>query len=161
MPSTTRSRRTTRPAAEAPTLLPRSGFLRGDRDRTHRQSHVLAALAVAGLVGEVDPEVYPRAIQEDGTVSDRVLRDTMTPERHRVLVCFAEGQSYTETARSLNLSVSTVKSHAGAIYDRMGVSDDDPVKPKVGCVVNAVRWGFLPAPADAEGTGWLAGMADS
>ena len=121
-------------------------LMRGDATRDDRAAHVYAALVAAGLVGDVPTTPLPRTLGQDGAYSQRLYDRTFTPQRMAVLQCFAEGQSYTETARSLHLNVATVKGHTGNLYRIFGVAS------KVECVLAAVRAGVLPAPPAPGGT---------
>ena len=121
-------------------------LMRGDATRDDRAAHVYAALVAAGLVGDVPTTPLPRTLGQDGAYSQRLYDRTFTPQRMAVLQCFAEGQSYTETARSLHLNVATVKSHTGNLYRIFGVAS------KVECVLAAVRAGVLSAPPAPGGT---------
>jgi DNA-binding NarL/FixJ family response regulator len=119
-------------------------LMRGDATRDDRSAHVIAALTAAGLTGTVTPLPFPGLCDsETGERDEAKWGRTFTTQRLAVLGCFAEGQSYTETARSLHLNVSTVKSHAGNLYRIFGVAS------KVEAVMMAVRYGVIPTPAPA------------
>lgn len=108
------------------------GLMRGTATSSDRAAHALRALVAAGLVGSVTPAPAP----------DGWGPRTWTAERVEVLSAFANGLSYTQTAAHLSKNVSTVKSHAGNIYRILGVST------MVEAIVEGVRFGVLPAPAD-------------
>jgi two-component system nitrate/nitrite response regulator NarL len=64
-------------------------------------------------------------------------RPRLSPREREILTLAAEGRSGPEIARILFLSPSTVKTHLGNIYDKLGVSD------RAAAVAKALREGVL------------------
>lgn len=114
------------------------GLMRGTATSADRKAHAVRALVAAGLVGTVTPAPAPVGLDGSPAWNAR----SWTAERVEVLSAFADGLSYTQTAAHLSKNVSTVKSHAGNIYRLLGVST------MVEAIVEGVRYGILPAPAD-------------
>lgn len=61
----------------------------------------------------------------------------LTHREHEVLSLLAEGLSFPEIGRRLNLAPTTVKTYAQRVYERFGVRD------RTGAVVEAMRRGIL------------------
>lgn len=75
---------------------------------------------------------------EAGTVSDDPRATALTDRERAVLEAFASGERYEDVARSLEMSVNTVRSHVRSIYDKLDVTS------KTEAVVLAKRLGLLP-----------------
>lgn len=118
-------------------------LMRGDATTADRQAHVLAALEAAGLHAGITVSPLAAHLNDDGSLNEKAVTRTFTPQRMAVLTAFSQGLSYTETAAALHLNVATVKSHAGNLYRIFGVSS------KVEAVMLAVRAGVLPSPLPA------------
>lgn len=118
-------------------------LMRGDATTDDRKAHVLSALQAAGLHAGIQVSPLAAHLNDDGTLNEKAVTRTFTPQRMAVLTAFSQGLSYTETAAALHLNVATVKSHAGNLYRIFGVSS------KVEAVMLAVRAGVLPSPLPA------------
>ena len=83
-----------------------------------------------------DPEIQAGLAAEIRArgVTDRPV---LSPREREVLSAIAEGRSAPEIARLLFLSPATVKSHLGALYEKLGVSD------RAAAVAEAMRRGLL------------------
>lgn len=110
-----------------------AAFLSKDADRRRitdtvaavsRGETVLGAEIQAGLA----EEIRVRGAQERPALSSR---------EREILGHIAEGRSAPEIARLLFLSPATVKSHLGALYDKLDVSD------RAAAVAEAMRRGLL------------------
>ncbi len=110
-----------------------AGFLSKDADRRRitdtiaavsRGETVIGPEAQAGLA----EEIRARGAKERPGLSDR---------EREVLVHIAAGRSAPEIARLLFLSPATVKSHLGALYEKLGVSD------RAAAVAEAMRRGLI------------------
>jgi two-component system nitrate/nitrite response regulator NarL len=93
--------------------------LQGARGET-----VIAPTLAAGLAGE---------IRKRSTGSGPLL----TERERQVLVRLCEGRSAPEIARELFLGVTTVKTHLGNLYEKLGVSD------RAAAVAEAMRRGLV------------------
>lgn len=113
------------PVALVQVLDPRAG-------QEGRAAHLLDLAERAGVLAE---DFRPVTVR-DFTTGEPI--DVLTPGQVKVLRCAAQGLSYTQTAATLNLSVSTVKGHVGAYYKRLGVHS----VPEA--IIAAVRCGVLP-----------------
>ncbi len=89
-----------------------------------RGEHVLAADLAAGMVGE---------IQQRGRPSGPRLSE----REAQVLALIAQGKSIPAIAGELYLGVTTVKTHAQHLYEKLGVSD------RAAAVAEAMRRGLL------------------
>jgi len=93
--------------------------LRGARGET-----VIAPTLAAGLAGE---------IRKRSTATGPLL----TERERQVLVRLCDGRSAPEIARELFLGVTTVKTHLGNLYEKLGVSD------RAAAVAEAMRRGLV------------------
>ncbi len=88
---------------------------------------VEAVRVVASGQGLVAPSVTRRLIAEFARASGRVRRPAPLPEltgrEHDTLVLLARGMSNLEIARTLALSVSTVKTHVAGLLAKTGCRD--------------------------------------
>lgn len=80
---------------------------------------------------------HVRRGEADG-VSDDPRATALTDRERAVLEAFADGERYEDVARSLDMSVNTVRSHVRSIYDKLDVTS------KTEAVVLAKRLGLLP-----------------
>ncbi len=74
---------------------------------------------------------------EDGAASDDPRATALTDRERAVLEALATGDRYEDVARSLEMSVNTVRSHVRSIYDKLDVTS------KTEAVVVAKRLGLL------------------
>jgi DNA-binding NarL/FixJ family response regulator len=89
---------------------------------------IAATRAVAGGAAWLDPNVAPRVLEAfRSNVRPRVAEaariETLTPREHDVLRQMATGSTNAEIAAKLIVSETTVKSHVGAIFAKLGVRD--------------------------------------
>ena len=61
----------------------------------------------------------------------------LTTREHAILVLLSQGRSAPEVAHQLYLGVTTVKTHLGRVYDKLGVSD------RAAAVATAMRLGLI------------------
>lgn len=57
------------------------------------------------------------------TLRPREPRDLLTRQEGAVADAFAQGHSYKEVARSLQLAPATVRHHLRAVYLKLGIND--------------------------------------
>jgi DNA-binding NarL/FixJ family response regulator len=89
---------------------------------------IAATRAVAGGAAWLDPNVAPRVLEAfRSNVRPRVAEaariETLTQREHDVLRQMATGSTNAEIAAKLIVSETTVKSHVGAIFAKLGVRD--------------------------------------
>jgi len=102
-----------------------SGFLLKDSSAT---TLLAATRAVAGGAAWFDPVVTPRVLTAYRSViepTDRERRrlDQLSPREHDVLALMARGATNGEIASALHLGETTVKTHVGNIFLKLGVRD--------------------------------------
>jgi len=90
------------------------------------------------LVGASD-EASRRAEAAAHRPGDGSAVERLTPREHDVLRLVAQGQTNAEVARSLTVSIATVKTHIEHIIAKLGVAD------RTQAAVRAVELGLLPA----------------
>ena len=83
-----------------------------------------------GLAGDAAP------YGGGGTEASRIL----TPREREVLQAIAEGLSTKDAARTLFISVKTVKNHLASIYDKLDARD------RTQAVLGAARLGIIKLP---------------
>jgi two-component system, NarL family, nitrate/nitrite response regulator NarL len=101
-----------------------------------REQIVDAVLACARGANVVPPDVA------SGLVSEIRLRrqddrPALTPREQEILRLIAQGKSLPEIAKELYLGLTTVKTHAQHLYDKLGVSD------RAAAVASAMRRGLI------------------
>ncbi|HEY1634168.1 MAG TPA: response regulator, partial [Acidimicrobiales bacterium] len=110
-----------------------AGYLSKDARRKEIVDAVLRAadgqtVLPPELAAELASEIRHRARNETSAPSDQELE---------VLQGFARGRSIPQVAAELNLGVSTIRTHAQHLYEKLGVSD------RTAAVAEAMRRGFL------------------
>jgi two-component system nitrate/nitrite response regulator NarL len=110
-----------------------AAFLSKDADR-RRITETVAAVSRGETV--LDPEVQAGLAHE---IRLRGAKDRpgLSAREREILGHIAEGRSAPEIAKRLFLSPATVKSHMGALYEKLGVSD------RAAAVAEAMRRGLL------------------
>ena len=110
-----------------------AGFLGKDADR-RRITDAVAAVSRGETV--LGAEVQAGLAEE---IRLRGARDrpSLSPREQEILGHIAEGRSAPDIAKLLFLSPATVKSHLGALYEKLGVSD------RAAAVAEAMRRGLL------------------
>jgi DNA-binding NarL/FixJ family response regulator len=102
-----------------------SGFLLKD---SSAQALMAATRAVAGGGAWFDPAVTPRVLAAYRSVIEPAARerrrlDQLSPREHDVLALMARGATNGEIASTLHLGETTVKTHVGNIFTKLGVRD--------------------------------------
>lgn len=92
-------------------------------------SSVEIILAIQALVHHLwitDPMLLPSAFtktSEEQTLENDPPTEALTRREVDVLQCLAQGFTNKETARSLKISIETVKFHISSIYSKLGVNN--------------------------------------
>ena len=110
-----------------------AAFLSKDADRT-RITDTIAAVSRGETV--IGPEVQA-GLAEEIRVRGAKDRPGLSAREREILGHIAEGRSAPEIAKLLFLSPATVKTHLGALYEKLGVSD------RAAAVAEAMRRGLL------------------
>ncbi len=110
-----------------------AAFLSKDADR-RRITDTIAAVGRGETV--LGPEIQAGLAQEI-RLRGGAARPGLSAREREILGHIAEGRSAPEIARLLFLSPATVKSHLGALYEKLGVSD------RAAAVAEAMRRGLL------------------
>jgi two-component system nitrate/nitrite response regulator NarL len=110
-----------------------AAFLSKDADR-RRIADTVAAVSRGETV--LGPEIQAGLAQE---IRLRGAKDrpALSAREHEILVHIAAGRSAPDIAGLLFLSPATVKSHLGALYEKLGVSD------RAAAVAEAMRRGLI------------------
>jgi len=110
-----------------------AAFVSKDADR-RRITDAIAAVSRGETV--LGPEIQAGLAQEI-RLRGGASRPGLSAREREILGHIAEGRSAPEIARLLFLSPATVKSHLGALYEKLGVSD------RAAAVAEAMRRGLL------------------
>ena len=110
-----------------------AAFLSKDADR-RRITDTIAAVSRGETV--LSPEVQA-GLAEEIRLRGHKDRPGLSAREREILGHIAEGRSAPEIAKILYLSPATVKSHLGALYEKLGVSD------RAAAVAEAMRRGLL------------------
>jgi len=110
-----------------------AAFLSKDADR-RRITDTIAAVSRGETV--LGPEIQA-GLAEEIRVRGAKDRPGLSAREREILGHIAEGRSAPEIAKLLFLSPATVKSHLGALYEKLGVSD------RAAAVAEAMRRGLL------------------
>jgi two-component system nitrate/nitrite response regulator NarL len=110
-----------------------AAFLSKDADR-RRITDTIAAVSRGETV--LSPEVQA-GLAEEIRLRGQKDRPGLSAREREILGHIAEGRSAPEIAKILYLSPATVKSHLGALYEKLGVSD------RAAAVAEAMRRGLL------------------
>jgi DNA-binding NarL/FixJ family response regulator len=102
-----------------------SGFILKD---SSAEDLIAAVRAVSGGGAWFDPGVAPRVLDEYRRLVAPAAReaarlDSLTDREHEVLRLLARGATNAEIADELYLAETTVKSHIGSIFSKLGVRD--------------------------------------
>ena len=96
------------------------GYLSKD---SSRQEICDAIVSVSRGDTALAPEVQAALAQEIRERERAQGRRDLSPRESQVLKLIAQGLSAPEIARQIHLSPTTVKTHLGTLYDKLGVSD--------------------------------------
>jgi len=110
-----------------------AGFLSKDADRRRIMETIGAVSRGETVLG---PEIQAGLAQEI-RLRGSATRPSLSAREREILGHIAEGRSAPEIAGLLFLSPATVKSHLGALYEKLGVSD------RAAAVAEAMRRGLL------------------
>jgi len=102
-----------------------------------RQEICEAILSVSRGDTALAPEVQAALAQEIRHRERAHGRPDLTPRESEVLQLIAEGLSAPDIARQIHLSPTTVKTHLGTLYEKLGVSD------RAAAVAEGMRRGLL------------------
>jgi two-component system, NarL family, nitrate/nitrite response regulator NarL len=102
-----------------------------------RQEICDAIVAVSRGDTALAPEVQAALAQEIRDRERTQGRRQLSPRESQVLKLIAEGHSAPEIARQIHLSPTTVKTHLGTLYEKLGVSD------RAAAVAEGMRRGLL------------------
>ena len=110
-----------------------AAFLSKDADR-RRITETIGAVSRGETV--LGPEIQA-GLAEEIRLRGAPTRPGLSAREREILGHIAEGRSAPEIAKLLFLSPATVKSHLGALYEKLGVSD------RAAAVAEAMRRGLL------------------
>lgn len=105
------------------------------KERVHDRTELLAAIEVVAQGGTtIDPSLVQELIAVDRQRTASPLAD-LTPREREVLAEMAEGKSNAAIAQSLVLTKRAVEKHIGAIFQKLGLEDDEVVSRRVTAVL--------------------------
>jgi DNA-binding NarL/FixJ family response regulator len=105
------------------------------KERIHDRSELLAAINVVSQGGTtIDPTLIDELIAVDRHPITSPLAELTARERE-VLAEMAEGKSNAAIAESLVLTKRAVEKHVGAIFQKLGLEDDEIVSRRVTAVL--------------------------
>jgi DNA-binding NarL/FixJ family response regulator len=105
------------------------------KDRVHDRAELIAAIEVVARGGTtIDPGLVHDLLAADRP-RQRSPLDELTPREREVLAEMAEGKSNAAIADSLVLTKRAVEKHVGAIFQKLGLEDDEVVSRRVTAVL--------------------------
>jgi DNA-binding NarL/FixJ family response regulator len=105
------------------------------KDRVHDRGELLAAIHVVAQGGTtIDPTLIDELIAVDRHPTLSTL-DELTPRELEVLGEMAQGKSNAAIAETLVLTKRAVEKHVGAIFQKLGLEDDEVVSRRVTAVL--------------------------
>jgi DNA-binding NarL/FixJ family response regulator len=105
------------------------------KDRLHDRAELIAAIEVVARGGTtIDPGLVHELLAADRP-RQRSPLDELTPREREVLAEMAEGKSNAAIAESLVLTKRAVEKHVGAIFQKLGLEDDEVVSRRVTAVL--------------------------
>jgi DNA-binding NarL/FixJ family response regulator len=105
------------------------------KDRLHDRAELVAAIEVVARGGTtIDPGLVRDLLAADRP-RQRSPLDELTPREREVLAEMAEGKSNAAIAESLVLTKRAVEKHVGAIFQKLGLEDDEVVSRRVTAVL--------------------------
>jgi DNA-binding NarL/FixJ family response regulator len=105
------------------------------KDRVHNRGELHAAIEVVARGGSmIDPAILSRLLDSDGRHVDSPLGD-LTPREREVLAAMATGKSNAAIAEELVLTKRAVEKHVGAIFQKLGLPEEDQVSRRVAAVL--------------------------
>jgi len=119
------------------------------KDRVQDKNELVAAIHTVATGGTtIDPSLVQELLAADRRRADSPL-DDLTPREREGLGEMAEGKSNGGIAESLVLTKRAVEKHVGAIFQKLGLEDDDVVSRRVTAVLvylaDAKAWETTPA----------------
>jgi DNA-binding NarL/FixJ family response regulator len=105
------------------------------KERLHDRAEILSAIEVVAQGGTtIDPGLVQELLAADRRWRTSPL-DDLTPREREVLGEMAEGKSNAAIAESLVLTKRAVEKHVGAIFQKLGLEDDEVVSRRVTAVL--------------------------
>jgi DNA-binding NarL/FixJ family response regulator len=105
------------------------------KDRVHDRGELHAAIEVVARGGSmIDPAILSQLLDSDGRRADSPLA-ALTPREREVLAAMATGKSNAAIADDLVLTKRAVEKHVGAIFQKLGLPDEDQVSRRVAAVL--------------------------
>ena len=105
------------------------------KDRLHDRAELIAAIEVVARGGTtIDPGLVHDLLAADRP-RQRSPLDELTPREREVLGEMAGGKSNAAIAESLVLTKRAVEKHVGAIFQKLGLEDDEVVSRRVTAVL--------------------------
>jgi DNA-binding NarL/FixJ family response regulator len=105
------------------------------KDRVHDRGELHAAIEVVARGGSmIDPAILAQLLDADGRRADSPLVG-LTPREREVLAAMATGKSNAAIADELVLTKRAVEKHVGAIFQKLGLPDEDQVSRRVAAVL--------------------------
>jgi DNA-binding NarL/FixJ family response regulator len=105
------------------------------KDRVHDRGELHAAIEVVARGGSmIDPAILSQLLDSDGHRADSPLAG-LTPREREVLAAMATGKSNAAIAEELVLTKRAVEKHVGAVFQKLGLPDEDQVSRRVAAVL--------------------------
>ena len=110
-----------------------SGFL----SKEARREQIVNAVVACAAGRDVVPADVAAGLVSEIRLRSRSDAPVLTPREREILTLIAAGRSLPEIARELILGLTTVKTHAQHLYEKLGVSD------RAAAVAEAMRRGLI------------------
>ena len=106
------------------------------KDRIHSRRELMSAIELVANGGSaIDPHIVAAMMASPGTSEAGSTLASLTPRERDVLTLMAEGRSNAAIAQELVLTRHAVEKYVGAIFEKLGLDDEQVTSRRVAAVL--------------------------
>jgi DNA-binding NarL/FixJ family response regulator len=106
------------------------------KDRIHSRRELISAIELVAHGGSaIDPHIVAGLMASPGTDEAGSALASLTPREREVLTLMAEGRSNAAIAQELVLTRHAVEKYVGAIFEKLGLDDEQVTSRRVAAVL--------------------------